>query len=223
MAAEVAEVWESARRVTEDVVVSTWLASRGLDAGDIESRDLARACPEDAALPRWARFQGQSWSRSGHRLIVPMWDASGALSSLHARNVRPDVPPGSKAASPAGAALRGLVMADALGRRMLEGTTLADGSSASELVAASGLWVMEGVPDFLTRATDYSEAAETAPAVLSVLSGSWTTALAARVPNGTIVAIDTHQDAAGERYAQTIAATLVERCRLKRQSAGRAA
>ncbi|WP_434348144.1 hypothetical protein ACN6A1_10615 [Myxococcus virescens] len=78
------------------------------------------------------------------------------------------------------------------------------------------------MPDFLTRATDYSEAAEGAPAVLSVLSGSWTTALAARVPNGTIVGIDTHQDAAGERYARTIAATLAERCRLKRQSAGRA-
>lgn len=223
VAAEVAEVWDSARPVTEDVEVSAWLASRGLDAGDVEGRDLARALPAGAALPRWARFQGQSWSRSGHRLIVPMWDASGAMASLHARSVRPDVPPGSKAASPACAELRGLVMADALGRRMLEGTTLADGSPAAELVAASGLWVMEGVPDFLTRATDYSEAAEAAPAVFSVLSGSWTTALAARVPNGTVVAIDTHQDAAGERYARTIAATLAERCRLKRQSAGRVA
>ncbi|HVG57431.1 MAG TPA: hypothetical protein VNA24_02675 [Hyalangium sp.] len=222
-AAEVAEVWISARPVTEDVEVSSWLASRGLDAGDVEDRELARALPEGAVLPRWARFQGQSWIRSGHRLIVPMWDAAGALTSLHARNVRPDVPPGSKAASPAGAELRGLVMADALGRRMLEGTALADGSPASELVAASGLWVMEGVPDFLTRTTDYSEVAEAAPAVLSVLSGSWTTALAARIPDGTIVAIETHPDAAGERYARAIAVTLAGRCRLKRPREGRAA
>jgi hypothetical protein len=222
-AAEVAAVWDSARPVTEDAEVSAWLASRGLEPGDVEGRDLVRGLPEGTVLPRWARFQGQTWSRSGHRLIVPMWDASGALASLHARSVRPDVPPGSKAASPAGAELRGLVMADALGRRMLEGTALADGSPAAELVTASGLWVMEGVPDFLTRATDYSEAAEAAPAVLSVLSGSWTTALAARVPNGTIVAIETHSDAAGERYARTIVATLAERCRLKRRGAGRAA
>jgi hypothetical protein len=222
-AAEVAEVWESARSVTEDAEVSAWLASRGLDAGDVEGRNLARALPEGAVLPRWARFQGHSWSRSGHRLIVPMWDASGVLASVHARNVRPDVPPGSKAASPAGAELRGLVMADALGRRMLEGTALADGLPASELVAVNGLWIMEGVPDFLTRATDYSEAAEAAPAVLSVLSGSWTAAIAERVPNGTVVAIETHLDAAGERYARTIAATLAERCRLKRRGTGRAA
>lgn len=222
-AAEVAALWESALPVTEDREVSSWLASRGLDAGDVEARDLARALSKNAALPRWARFQGHSWSRSGHRLIVPMWDASGVLASVHARNVRPDVPPGSKAASPAGAELRGLVMADALGRRMLEGTVLADGSPASELVAASGLWVMEGVPDFLTRATDYSEAAEAAPAVLSVLSGSWTAAIAARIPDGTTVAIETHLDAAGERYARTIAATLAERCRLKRRGTGRAA
>jgi hypothetical protein len=209
--------------VTEDVEVSAWLASRRLDPGDVEGRDLARVLPHGTVLPRWARFQGQTWSQSGHRLIVPMLDASGALASLHARNVRPDVPPGSKAASPAGAELRGLVMADALGRRLLEGAALADGSPASELVAASGLWVMEGVPDFLTRATDYSEAADAAPAVLSVLSGSWTAAIAARIPDGTTVAIETHLDEAGDRYARAIAATLAGRCRLKRPREGRAA
>lgn len=220
--AEVAEVWGSARPVTEDVEVTAWLASRGLDAGEVEDRNLARALPEGATLPRWARFQRQPWSRSGHRLIVPMWSATGALASLHARSVEPKVSPGHKAASPAGAELRGLVMADALGRLMLEGAALADGRPASELVTASGLWVMEGVPDFLTRATDYSEAAEAAPAVLSVLSGSWGAAIAARVPDGTTVAIETHQDAAGERYARAIAASLAGRCRLKRRREGRA-
>ncbi|HVG57187.1 MAG TPA: hypothetical protein VNA24_01440 [Hyalangium sp.] len=218
-----AEVWGSARPVTDDVEVSAWLASRGLAPGDVEDRDLARALPEGAILPRWARFQGQSWCRSSHRLIVPMWDASGVLASLHARSVRPDVPPGSKAASPAGAELRGLVMADALGRLMLEGKALADGLPASELIEVNGLWIMEGVPDFLTRATDYSEADAAAPTVLSVLSGSWTAAIAARIPDGATVAIETHLDAAGDRYARAIAATLAGRCRLKRRGAGRAA
>lgn len=220
--AEVAEVWGSARPVTEDAEVSTWLASRGLEAGDVEGRDLARALSRCAVLPRWARFQGQAWNRSGHRLIVPMWNAEGLLSSLHARSVKPNVPPGHKAASPAGAGLRGLVMADALGRRMLEGATLANGRPAADLVVSSGLWVMEGLPDFLTRATDYSDADEAVPAVISVLSGSWVAAIAARVPDGTTVGIETHSDATGERYAQIIAVSLAGRCRLKRGTERRA-
>ena len=221
-AAEVAEVWSSARRVVEDVEVRAWLFSRGLNAGDVDDRGLARVLPEGVLLPRWARFMGQAWSQSGHRLIVPLWSDSGALASLHARSVRPDVQPAHKAASPAGAEVRGLVMADALARRLLAGVALADGVPTSELVARNGLWVMEGLPDFLTRATDYSDADETAPAVLGVLSGSWSLAIAARVPDGTTVAIETHQDAAGDRYARTIAASLTGRCRLKRDNTGRA-
>ncbi|OJH41014.1 hypothetical protein [Cystobacter ferrugineus] len=221
-ALEVAEVWNSARRVMDDVEVTAWLTSRGLDAADVDDRDLARALPKGVVLPRWARFQGNAWDRSGHRLIVPLWSDTGALASLHARNMRADLLPAHKAASPAGAEVRGLVMADALARRMLEGATLAGGLPAAELVVTSGLWVMEGLPDFLTRATDYSDADEAAPAVLSVLSGSWGAAIAARVPDGTTVAIETHPDAAGDRYARTIASSLAGRCRLKRDNTGRA-
>jgi hypothetical protein len=208
--------------VTHDAEVSSYLEGRSLDPADIEARDLARALPECASLPRWARFQGQPWSQSGHRLVVALWSATGVLESLHARNLLPNVPPCHKAASPAGAELRGLVMADALGRRMLEASALGD-SSPAELVVSSGLWVMEGLPDFLTRATDFSEAAENAPAVLGILSGSWTEQIAARVPDGTTVGMDTHADSAGDGYAQVIASSLGGRCRLKRSWEARAA
>lgn len=219
-----AEVWATVLQpVTQDAAVSRYLTDRALDPADIEARDLARALPEGTSLPRWTRFQGRPWTETGHRLIVPLWSATGVLESLHARNVLANVPLRHKAASPAGAELRGLVMADALGRRMLEDSSLGNGSPAAELIASCGLWVMEGLPDFLTRATDFSEAAENAPAVLGILSGSWTGAVAARVPDGTTVGIDTHADSDGDKYADLIANTLVSRCRLKRSREVRAA
>lgn len=221
---QAAEIWATVLQpVTQDAAVCRFLADRALDPADIEARDLARALPEGASLPRWARFEGHPWTESGHRLIVALWGATGLLESLHARNVLANVPPRHKAASPAGAELRGLVMADALGRLMLEGSKLGDGSSAAELVGSCGLWVMEGLPDFLTRATDFSEAAENAPAVLGIVSGSWTDEVAGRVPDGTTVGIDTDADSAGDEYAELIANSFATRCRLKRSHEARAA
>ena len=78
------------------------------------------------------------------------------------------------------------------------------------------LVVAEGVPDFLSWTTTCPVADESAPAILGVASGSWTSDLAARVPDGTRVVIATHHDGAGHRYAQTIAGTLAGRCEVRR-------
>ena len=68
--------------------------------------------------------------------------------------------------------------------------------------------IAEGVPDFLVWATKYSDANEDAPVVLGVIAGSWTDALAARVPRSATIYIRTHRDAAGIKYADAICESL---------------
>ena len=70
--------------------------------------------------------------------------------------------------------------------------------------------VVEGLPAFLAWCADASDADEDAPAVLGILSGSWTAEHAARIPDGARIVIDTdHGDknGDGDRYAARIAST----------------
>lgn len=204
--------------VTEDPEVSAWLSEqRGLSPTTIDERNLARALPRTARPPRWARFEGASWVETSHRLIVPMYGATGQMESVHARALAPKHENGrDKAASVAGAEVRGLVMADALGVLLLAEDSLGDGTPATELVRRVGIIIAEGEPDFLTWATFYGEAAESAPMVLGVVSGSWTDELAAAVPDSTLVIVRTHRDDAGAKYADRICSTLAERCDVRR-------
>jgi len=207
-----AELWAACLPVTADAEVSAWLAGRAVDAGTVESRDLARALPLGLPLPPWARFRGQPWTTTTHRLIVPMFGPTGRMESVHARALAPTAP-GDKAASPAGTEVRGLVMADVLGRLMLAGAPLGDSTPSAELVSEADLWIAEGLPDFLTLATYWSEAQEHAPAVLGVISGSWTAQCAARLPRGCRTVLCTDPDPAGDKYAAQIRATLDDRVR----------
>jgi hypothetical protein len=136
-----------------------------------------------------------------------MYGPAGAVESVHARALAPREANGrDKAASPSGAEVRGLVLADARGVSMLRG----------EYRPAS-LVIAEGPPDFLTWATRWSDADdESAPAILGVLAGSWSDEFAARVPSGLRVAVRTHRDGAGEKYAARIVASLVARCAVYR-------
>ena len=79
--------------------------------------------------------------------------------------------------------------------------------------------ICEGVPDFLTWATRWGDAAESAPAVLGIISGSWTEAIAGLIPAGTVVYLRTHADPAGAKYAAQIASTLEQRCDVRLASA----
>ncbi len=211
---EVQGLWKRCRSVLDDDAVSGWLRSRGFNPGDVADRDLARALPQAGPLPPWARGPDGDWRRSCHTCVLPLFDATGALVSLRARAVR-DVE-GPKALAPAGFEVRGLVLADPLARLMLAGASLGDGNAAADLVREVGLIIAEGEPDFLTWATHWSDAAELAPAVLGIIAGSWTDDLAARVPTGTVVALRTHHDKAGDEYARRIASTLSSRCRVRR-------
>jgi len=218
---EVLDAWNACRPVDEDAEACAWLKSRALPADDVGLYDLARALPVDATLPAWAAFRGTPWNTApqAFRLLVPLFDSTGNLASLHARAFKPQDANGrDKAASPAGHRLRGLVMANPLAQLLLSSKPLGNGQSAAELVQRVGLVVAEGVPDFLSWATNYSDADADAPAVIGAIAGSWPADmadLADKVPDGCTVTLATHADEAGDRYAVAITQSL-ERARSDR-------
>jgi len=204
----VASLWARCEPVCENSALGLALFSRALDPAIITERDLARCLPMRGALPGWARCNGQDWRESGHPLCVPLWDAAGALASIHARSLQPDADP--KGLSPAGHSSAGLVLADSFARQLLV-TGIPEWWHHSQ---APTILICEGVPDFLTNATHYGES-ESVPAVLGVLSGSWSQEVAARIPSGCRVIIRTHNDSAGQKYCREIAESLCNRCHVE--------
>jgi CHC2 zinc finger len=203
---EVAALWGTCRAVGDDTEVSAWLGSRALDVGAIEDFTLARALPSGIKLPSWAWFQGRSWNDLGYRCMLPMFDQQGALRSVRARRIGKG--DGPKTLPPAGFRMRGLVMADALGRQLLMEGKRPDFWPRKD---ALRIVVAEGEPDFLTWATKFSDADLTAPAVLGVVAGSWSDEIAARVPDGSRAIVRTHHDEPGEKYARAIFTTFANR------------
>jgi 5S rRNA maturation endonuclease (ribonuclease M5) len=178
--------------------VARWLRSRGLDPEGCSR--LARAMRGHG--PRWARYQGRSWADLGYRLLLPVYDAVGALRSVRARLVTGgDVP---KSLPPSGHSTAGLVLANRGAVAMLRGGE--KGPPARVVIA-------EGEPDYLTWASRLPAGAW---AVLGLPgSGAWTAALAARIPSGSEVVIRTDPDAAGDRYAERVREDLGGRCAVR--------
>lgn len=200
--AQVDDLWSRAMPVTEDAEVTTWLASRGVDANRVELSDLARALPADATLPRWASWRGpmprsRSWIELGHRVLFPMRDPTGAIRSVRAGRMGEGESP--KRLPPSGCRASGLVMADEMATAMLVGSRI-----------PKRVVITEGEPDFLAMAT--SRQVEVT-GVIGIVSGSWTPEFALRFPEGCgiEVIIWTDRDAAGDRYAAEIAPWLVQR------------
>ena len=73
------------------------------------------------------------------------------------------------------------------------------------VACVAGIVIAEGGPDFITWAVESSDADEDAPAVFGIGSGAWTPEHAARVPDGYIVTIATHDDEAGDRKRVAVA------------------
>jgi hypothetical protein len=207
---EVVEVWKHIAKPILDVpdVAALW-RERGLDLAAIEDRDLARALPQGAAMPKWAFGGGAKWSEGPNRLLIPMFEAAGEITSLHARAAR--APKGApKGLSPLHCEIAGLVFADPLAHLVLAGR-------GHDLLRAAWLLIAEGGPDFLTETTRHSDADEKAPAVIGAIAGSWTEEIAKRVPDGARVLVAVHHDDAGDKYAAAIVRTLADRCEVRRQ------
>ena len=174
-----------------------WATSRGLEAERLDG--LARSLPAEGDLPRWASYRGQSWRETGHRVVVPVFDADGVRRSVRAIRVVDGESP--KRLPPGGHKAAGLVMACDLAIGMLRGS-----------FAPSRVLIVEGEPDFLTAATLQLPDIY---ARIGITSGAWSAAFAAKVPPTAKVFLGTHDDAAGEKYAKAIAATLPTQTRLR--------
>lgn len=203
--AEVRALWETAQPVGDDARASEELVRRKIDPDAATQMGLARVLPpwpfDGYPLPQWARYRGAWWPESGHRLIVPVYDAECSMRSVRAWRIEGDAP--AKRLPPAGRKATGLVMAN---RRALD--------ALKPKAPPSRMFIVEGEPDFLTAATKWSETA-----VVGVISGGWTEAFAQRVPFGSEVVVCTHHDDAGEKYAEHVAKTVRKRAQVRRMAA----
>ncbi len=184
--------------VHRDGDTAEYLAFREIDARVVFEQQLAIALTR-AALPDWARLGERSWTATGHRLIVPLFDGNGRLRSVLARSV--ERAPQLKSAAPRGFGRAGLIMANRHALAMLRAQARPD-----------MVLIREGEIDYLAEAV-----ARPHHAVLGVISGSWCDAIARTIPDAATVVIATDADLAGDKYAETIAASLYGRVRLERR------
>jgi hypothetical protein len=218
---EVARLWKTSLPVTKDREVSAWLVSRRLDPEDVARADLARAVRCRASVPTWAHLGGRPWSCSPFRLVLPLLDAHGVMRSLRARCVAPSID-GPKEVAAAGYSSSRLVFACPLARQVLASGGIPSWWESSEPLK---LVVVEGGPDFLTRATERdrwaAEGDTFSHGVIGIFAGSWNDGIAARVPAGARVTIRTDHDDKGDGYARKVAASLLaRRCRVLRSQPG---
>jgi hypothetical protein len=204
-ASEVAELWDGAGSVTDDREVAAYLASRAIDPAGAASRGALRVVRPGQPLPRWARYRGsqaasRTWIETGHRILIRTWDHLGELRGVRAWRVGGDDET-PKRLPPAGYSCAGLVWANALALDMVRG------GYPGRLV------VCEGEPDAVVHMVRGSYA------VIGITSGSWTQAIADRIAFGSEVIIRTHRDAAGDKYAAHITATLGKRVEVWRRAA----
>lgn len=193
--AEVREVWNASKPVTDDPEIFAWLESRGLLPHAVQRRDLARALPEDYWCPRWASYCGTQWSKSGHRLIFRVVGPSenGWEWSLRARNIKSGVPSRDKSASVAMGAgsASGLIHADDHARKMLIGN-----------MRNTQIIITEGEPDWLTWTTREVCDLQRQPwGVIGIWNGAWRDEMAELFPRGSTVAIRGHRDTAASKFA----------------------
>lgn len=210
---DVLELWERCLSVDQAPAVAAGLAGRGLEASLVARFDLGRALPPGGNLPRWARYQNQTWYQTGHHLLLPVYSAQGGLCSVRAWGFQEGSP---KRLPPSGYRAGGLILANQLGQHLLR--TASSPSSWPQEVPLRVV-ITEGEPDYLTWATRFPDADPIAPAVLGVVMGSWTEAMASRIPSGARVTIRTDHDDTGERYAALIYRTLTGRCTVLRPRA----
>lgn len=197
---EVDAMWHGAAPVTDNAAVAAYLASRALDPSLMWSRGLARVLTAKTPRFPWATFRGRSWFDAGYRLVVPVYDAIGAMRGLRAWS------PEAKRIAPMGCNVRGLVMAcSPFGVAMFEGAHRPD-----------RVVIAEGEPDFLTWATHGALLDARRWVTLGIVSGAWTQEIADRIPEGAEVIVRTDADAQGEKYAQAIVQTLGTRAWVSR-------
>jgi len=189
--------------VSADAEVAAWLATARIDAGVTDSFDLARALPRDLVLPAWASHKGQPWNVAGCRLILKLYSHEGSLTSLYARALKPVGDGNQKRTYPPVDGAIGFVMANDIGRELLRTAEWPSNHDWPTVIIAGG------AIDFLDWAASVPSQA---PAVLGIVTGSWTRRIAERIPNGARVIIRAHRNPITGRYAHRVSDHLGERC-----------
>lgn len=203
--AELGALWKACADVCTVAEVEAYLRSRALDPAVIARHDLARAVPADVTGPRWASIGITPWCDSGHRLVLPLYDAHGVGRSLLARRVAGGEP---KSIAPKGYERAGLVLADHGFGEMLRGQT----SGPQSIV------IVEGEIDYLTWAAwgECDEQSGRPLLIVGLVSGAWTPSLAGRIPDDSVIYVRTHTDETGDAYADAVIRSLESRCDLYR-------
>lgn len=227
---EVIDLWNQCGSVLDDSAALAWLTKHGIDPVRVDAERLALVLPEVCRLPSWATSKigkhVKTWAQSGHRLILPLVDTAGALRSVLARDLT-DTHREKKSLPPSGFARKGLFLRDTAARVALWPEQSRD--TVPEL--ASALWfedapepkivVLEGEKKFLLHATIASDADAHAPATIGIMSGSWSDELAALIPDGFHLGIETDPDgkpegtgaSGGALYATKILRSVEDRVR----------
>ncbi len=202
---EVEQTWSTGYAPECIEMAHTMLAMRGLapDAG------LARAIGDETELAWWASYRSperreaglprQSWRETGHLVILPVYNCFGVMRSLRSWQCRTGYE-GPKRLPAAGHRSNELVLANDAALAILR-----------EPGSPKRILIEEGEGDYLAMCQAYPGIP-----VLGVMNGSWSDAFARRIPMGSLVMVRTHQDEAGERYAQAIIRSIKDRAVVRR-------
>ena len=216
--AELDFVWTTSTPLAESEPALSWLREqRQLDAVAVaNAMDLRYlAAPLDERAASWAGFRRRAddvfvgWHAAKYRVLFPMYDAAGVMRSLTARRI-PDAKRGPKSFPPVGYERAGLVIADRRGQELLAGTLHLPDATRLVIVIA------EGELDVAAWSAAPVLEPDVVRAVLGIQSGSWTAAVAARIPDGATVLIATDLDNEGEKYAALVGRALAGRVELLR-------
>jgi hypothetical protein len=205
--------------VADDEQGLKWCQFRRLEASQIDERGDAWVLPAKAVkdAPRWLPSVPTTRRQRLHgRLLIPLYDAQGEMRSVTGRAIDPAPADGvssmkMKASRPIklyeghpGFLARGLCMMNAAAYSLVT-------RAPEDKTTGVDVVIVEGEPDFLTRC-------QTTPgaAVIGIYSGSWQPEIAARIPDGARVYIETDRDKSGDHYAVKIGRSLNGRCPLFR-------
>jgi len=179
--------------VDKDPDVSAYLNKRGINPSLIRFAGAAYALREGGTKPEWAG----GWYDAGYRLIVPTYDAAGNVANVRACRILDG--DGPKRLTPRGYTVKGAVMADTIGVSVL---ATGDWVEKTPPVAI----IVEGETDYLTMVERTVREGILRPrvAIFGVIAGAWTEEIAARLPADTKLVVCTDNDAAGDRYYESI-------------------
>lgn len=216
--ADVEALWAQCLPVHADSAARGYLEFRGItNLKALTEQDCVRVLPIGADVPGWAAFGERPWTRSAHRLIVPLFDAFGEMRSFVARSVERD--PHRKSLGVTGYGRAGLVMAGEWARAVLQTGPARHWHRLVNL----RLTVYEGEIDFVRAVANHEDAEideDFSPAafraVMGIFAGSFQRDVAARIPSATHVVLSTDADDDGDKYAAEIEERIGERCTYER-------